>query len=84
MIMNAHERYLKLLDLYSMKLYGKRFTDLRDGKEMFSIWAIPIVNAAYNADMEESFERSRNAPDLDELVEEISMELFGKHFVELM
>lgn len=84
MIMTAHERYLKLLDLYSMKLYGKRFTDLRDGKEMFSLWTIPIVNAAYNADMEESFERSRNAPDLDELVEETSMELFGKHFVELM
>lgn len=84
MIMNAHERYLKLLDLYSMKLYGKRFTDLRDGKEMFSIWAIPIVNAAYNADMEERFERSRNAPDLDEEVEKISMELYGKHFVELI
>ena len=84
MIMTTHERYLKLLDLYSMKLYGKRFTDLRDGKEMFSIWAIPIVNAAYNADMEETFERSRDAPDLDKEVEEISMELFGKHFVELM
>lgn len=84
MIMTTHERYLKLLDLYSMKLYGKRFTDLRDGKEMFSIWAIPIVNAAYNAHMEETFERSRNAPDLDEEVEKISMELYGKHFVELM
>ena len=84
MIMNAHERYLKLLDLYSMKLYGKRFTDLRDGKEMFSIWAIPIVNAAYNADMEERFERSRDAPDLDELAEEWAMKLYGKHFVELM
>ena len=82
--MNAHERYLKLLDLYSMKLYGKRFTDLRDGKEMFSIWAIPIVNAAYNADMEERFERSRDAPDLDELAEEWAMKLYGKHFVELM
>lgn len=82
--MTAHERYLKLLDLYSMKLYGKRFTDLRDGKEMFSLWAIPIVNAAYNADMEETFERSRDAPDLDEEVEKISMELYGKHFVELM
>ena len=82
--MTTHERYLKLLDLYSMKLYGKRFTDLRDGKEMFSIWAIPIVNAAYSADMEERFERSRDALDLDEDAEKWAMEHYGKHFAELM
>ena len=84
MIMTTHERYLKLLDLYSMKLYGKRFTDLRDGKEMFSLWAIPIVSAAYNAYMEESFERSRNALNLEEDAEKWAMEHYGKHFVELM
>lgn len=84
MIMNAHERYLKLLDLYSMKLYGKRFTDLRDGKEMFYLWTIPIVAAAYNAHMEETFEESRNAPNLYEEAEKCAMELYGKHFVELI
>lgn len=84
MIMTAHERYLKLLDLYSMKLYGKRFTDLRDGKEMFYLWTIPVVSAAYNAHMEESFEESRDAPDLDEDAEKWAMEHYGKHFAELM
>lgn len=84
MIMNTHERYLKLLDLYSMKLYGKRFTDLRDGKEMFYLWTIPIVSAAYNDYMEESFEKSRNAFDLDEDAEKWAMENYGKHFVDLM